>query len=241
LLACSAILLLCVFAAFAQDSSSPSARPLAQSQGSSASSSSESNAAAQATHEASANEKVAPQSDADALKQSPSVKWLAGHLGISVEAAYWVAVVLNFVLIALLLAWLIKKSVPGALRARGESIRKQMQDAQRASEDATRRLKEIEGRLNQLGTEISALQAEAVAQQQGEETRFKQAAAEEKERVLRSAQQEIASAATAARRDLRAYAAELAVNLAEKKIHVDSAADQNLVRDFVDQLGRNGS
>ena len=54
------------------------------------------------------------------------------------------------------------------------------------------------------------------------------------------AEQEIASAAGSARRELRNYAAELAVSLAEKKIKVDSATDRELVRDFVGQLGRNG-
>jgi len=39
---------------------------------------------------------------------------------------------------------------------------------------------------------------------------------------------------------LRAYVSELAVTLAEKRIQVNASTDQELVRAFVDQLGKNG-
>ena len=44
-----------------------------------------------------------------------------------------------------------------------------------------------------------------------------------------------------ARRELKAYAATLAVNLAEKKIHVDPQTDEALVNSFVRELGGNGT
>jgi F0F1-type ATP synthase membrane subunit b/b' len=43
----------------------------------------------------------------------------------------------------------------------------------------------------------------------------------------------------AARRQLTAHAADLAVGLARKQIHVDAATDQALVRSFAGQLGAN--
>jgi F0F1-type ATP synthase membrane subunit b/b' len=54
---------------------------------------------------------------------------------------------------------------------------------------------------------------------------------------VESAQQEIAAAAKSARRELTAYAADLAVGLAQKQIHVDAATDQALVRRFAEELG----
>jgi F0F1-type ATP synthase membrane subunit b/b' len=45
------------------------------------------------------------------------------------------------------------------------------------------------------------------------------------------------AAGKAARRQLTAYAADLAVGLAQKQIHVDAATDQALVRNFAGQLG----
>jgi len=51
-----------------------------------------------------------------------------------------------------------------------------------------------------------------------------------------SSQQEIEAAAAQARRELKIYAADLAVSLAEKKINVDEATDKALVRSFVAQI-----
>ena len=57
---------------------------------------------------------------------------------------------------------------------------------------------------------------------------------------METAEQEIAAAARQARTELRAYVSELAVALAEKRIEINAATDQELVRAFVDQLGKNG-
>ena len=44
-----------------------------------------------------------------------------------------------------------------------------------------------------------------------------------------------------ARRELKACAADLAVTLAAARIQVDVSADEELLRPFIDQLGRNSS
>lgn len=193
---------------------------------------------------ANAGKQAAPeqqQEDESAqFKQSPSIEWMSKKLGVSTGTGFWIALILNFAIIALLVIWGIKKFVPAMLRARGESIRKQMEDAQRSSEDANRRLREIEGRLAQMGSEIAAFESQAAEQQRNEEAAFKAAIEEERQRILATAKQEIESASSNALRELRARAAELAISLAEKKIHVDAATDQVLVRDFVGQLGKDG-
>ena len=70
-----------------------------------------------------------------------------------------------------------------------------------------------------------------------EEARIKAAAEEDARKIIASAEQEIAAAAKAARRQLTAHAADLAVGLAQKQIHVDAATDQALVRNFAGELG----
>jgi len=65
---------------------------------------------------------------------------------------------------------------------------------------------------------------------------IKAATAEESRRIVESAQQEIAAATKAARRELTAHAADLAVTLASKQIKVDATTDQALVRRFAQQL-----
>jgi F0F1-type ATP synthase membrane subunit b/b' len=70
-----------------------------------------------------------------------------------------------------------------------------------------------------------------------EEARIQAAAEEDARKMVESAQQEIAAAAKSARRELTAYAADLAVGLAQTQIHVDAATDQELVRRFAGELG----
>ena len=58
--------------------------------------------------------------------------------------------------------------------------------------------------------------------------------------MIAAAQTEIAAIARSARRELKGYAASLAVDLAAREIQVDEQTDQALVREFVDQLGKDG-
>jgi len=71
-----------------------------------------------------------------------------------------------------------------------------------------------------------------------EVARIEAAAQEDARKIVASAEQEIAAAAKAARRQLTAHAADLAVGLAQKQIRVDAATDQALVRNFASELGR---
>jgi F-type H+-transporting ATPase subunit b len=74
-----------------------------------------------------------------------------------------------------------------------------------------------------------------------EEQRLLAATEEERRRIVTSAEQEIETAANAARRELKAYVADLAVHLAEKKIRVDKDTDEGLVRAFTAQMGKDGN
>jgi F-type H+-transporting ATPase subunit b len=183
---------------------------------------------------------AAGEDDEAQFKHSPSVQFVAKLTGLDLEHAYWVCVLLNFVVIAVAIFWLSKKNLPGLFRHRTASIQKAMEEARKASEDANRRLAEIEARLSKLDVEISAMRAAAQQEAAAEEQRIKAAAAEDARKIVESAEQEIAAAAKAARRELTAYAADLAVSLAKKQIHVDAATDQALLRSFAQQLSVNG-
>jgi F0F1-type ATP synthase membrane subunit b/b' len=122
-------------------------------------------------------------------------------------------------------------------RARTASIQKAMQEAQKAGEEARRRLSEIESRLMRLDGEIGMMRDAAEKEAAAEEARIHAAAADDARKLFESAQQEIATAIKAARRELTAYAADLAVGLAQKQIHVDAATDRTLVRHFAEELG----
>lgn len=186
------------------------------------------------------NEAAGEEEEHKQFKESPSVKWFASHTGLSLGAAYWVLVCLNFAIIAALIGWVAKKNLPAMFRSRTAAIRKSLDEARRVSEDANRRLSEIESRLARLDVEIAEMRKGAEAEAAAEEERIRAAAEQDRRKVIETAEQEIEAATKAARRELKAYAATLAVSIAEKKIQVDAKTDESLVRTFVRELSQNG-
>jgi F-type H+-transporting ATPase subunit b len=174
------------------------------------------------------------------LKQSPSVKWVARTLGTSPKTAYWILFIANFALLFGAIVFFARKSVPLMMRSRTQDIQKGIEDARKASAEATAKLSEIEARLAKLDGEVTALKNTAEADFSAEEARIKQQAEQDARHVIESAEQEIVAATRSAQRELKTFAAELAVNLAEKKIKVDPQTDEALVRGFVSQLGKDG-
>jgi len=171
------------------------------------------------------------------FKHSWLVQWVAKQTGLSLDHAYWLCVLLNFAVIAGAIGYFSRKNLPGMFRDRTASIQQAMQEARRASEEANRRLAEIETRLSRLDAEIAGMREAAEKEAAAEEARIKAAAAEDARKIVESAEQEIAAAAKSARRELTAYAANLAVSLAAKQIKVDTVTDQGLVRNFAKELG----
>jgi F-type H+-transporting ATPase subunit b len=179
--------------------------------------------------------------EADAIRHSPSVKWIASHTGLTDNQAYWVCLVLNFAVIFFFMARLMRKKLPGYFSGRTSAIQKGIEEARKMSEDARRRLADVEGRLSRLDAEIAAMQREADENAKAEEQRIAAAGEEERKRIVASAEQEIEMAANSARRELKSYVAELAIELAEKKVRVNKDTDEALVRAFTAQLGKDGN
>lgn len=208
-------------------------RPLAIAQDSEAQASqTEQNASANSSPKS----EPAAEDDTAQFKHSGSVRLLSRVTGLSEDGAYWLAVILNFAIVAGVIVWASKKKLPAVFRNRTASIQKSIEEARRTSEDANRRLSDIESRLGRLSDEIAQMRLASEKEAAAEEERIKQAAEEDARRIVESAEQEIAAAAKAARRELTSYAADLAVTLATKQIHVDTSTDQALVRRFASQL-----
>jgi F-type H+-transporting ATPase subunit b len=170
------------------------------------------------------------------FKHSASVRLVSRITGLSLQQSYWLCFVMNFAVIAALAVWAGRKYLPAMFRDRTTAIQKAMQEAQKASEEARRKLAEIETRLQKLDVEIGMMRDQAEKEGAVEEARIQATAEEDARKIIASAEQEIAAAAKAARRQLTAHAAELAVGIAARQIRVDAATDQALVRDFAAQL-----
>jgi F-type H+-transporting ATPase subunit b len=174
------------------------------------------------------------------FKYAAVVRWVAAKTGLSKEVAYWLFMIINFVILAGFVRWVIKKMLPDGFVSRNAEIQKGIAEARRASAEANARLKEIEGRLAKLDAEISEIRTAAEGDFSHEEQRIKEAAEQDAKNVIIAAEQEIAAATRLAQRELKSFVADLAVGLAEKKIKVDEATDKALVRSFASQIGKDG-
>ena len=192
--------------------------------------------------EAATGEEEKGGDEEEKLKESASVRWIAQKTGMSPRTAYWVFVIFNFAVIAGVIGKYLIKYLPGMFRSRTASIKQSMEDARKASDEANRRLGDIESKLSRLDVDITAIRAEAEAVNKAEEARMQASIEEERRKIVLSSQQEIEAAAAQARRELKVYAADLAISLAEKKINVDEATDKALVRSFTEQInsGKDG-
>lgn len=186
-------------------------------------------------------EQKSQEDQTEQFKHSASVRMLGKVTGLGTDGAYWLAVGINFAIVVGVIWWLSRNNLPAVFRNRTAGIQKSLEEARKASEDANRRLSDIESRLAHLDDEIRDMRALSEKEAAVEEERIRAATEEEGRRIQESARQEIASATKAARRELSAYAADLAVTLASKQIRVDAATDEALVRTFSSQVTGNGS
>lgn len=145
----------------------------------------------------------------------------------------------NFVLLVIGLAYLIAKFLPPVFRARTAEIQKGIAEAQAMKKDADRRAAEMEAHLRALGAEIEKFREQARSEMEQEAERIRQATAHQLARLEQQGAQDIDRAGKAARRDLRTYAAKLALDLAERRVRerLDMPAENALVDDFIRDLG----
>jgi len=145
----------------------------------------------------------------------------------------------NFIILAGGLGYLVGKNAGPFFRSRSAKIRGDIAEATRLREEAEAKAREMETRLSSLGAEIEKLRAEAHGAFSAEGERIRQETERQLARIGQQTEQEIASMTKAAREELRAYAARLAVDLAEQRIRsrMDGPAQSRLVDMFTRQLG----
>jgi F-type H+-transporting ATPase subunit b len=191
---------------------------------------------AEASSEAAHGGEHAEEDHHAAFKYSPSVRWIARLTGLGPVAAYWLALSTNFIIVAGVIVWLWRSNAPQAFRSRTLAIQKGLEEARQSSQEANRRLADVENRLARLDSEIASLRSAAETEALAEEERIRAAAEEDRRKIVEAAEQDIEAASRLARRELKAYVAQLAVSLAEQRIRLDAAEDRALVSNFVEQL-----
>jgi F-type H+-transporting ATPase subunit b len=169
------------------------------------------------------------------------VKWTSRTLGVSKETAAITFELVNFLIIALVVGIPLVRILPGHLRNRKAKLAADIDSARKMTEDANSRLSAVEAQMAKLGDEIAKFRSEVEAEAKQDEARIKTALAEESTRIVESAEQEIAQAAAQAKRGLRNFAADLAIDQAAKQIVLTAETDRALIAEFVGDLSSNGS
>jgi F-type H+-transporting ATPase subunit b len=144
----------------------------------------------------------------------------------------------NFLILAGGLGYLISKQAPALFRQRSREIEESLADAAKAQQDADTRAASIEKRLASLDREIENLRQVALAETDAEGERLGRETEQHLERIRQQAAQEIELMTNAARNDLQRYAALLALDLAEQRIHsrLTKDVEEELVDGFLQNL-----
>ncbi len=174
-------------------------------------------------------------------KESASVAKIGKMVGLNPKQASTAFELTNFAVLLILIGLFLSKALPKAFRARNSVIQKDLVDARTATEQASIRLTGVEARLAKLDAEIAAMHTQADKDSAADEVRIKANIDEEKKKILASAEQEIASATTTARRQIQQYAAELAIEQAARKLVISAETDRLLVQNFARRLGGDDS
>jgi len=175
-------------------------------------------------------------SELEAFRHSDSVKYLARHVNLSVETTSEILDTLNKVILIAAVLWLLFRVVPKAFRTRNENLQKKLVEARLAAAEANERLAKVEERLSKLGIEIEAIREQTERDMVNDEKRIQESLEAERQRIVASAEQEIDAAGAAAQRELKKFAAQLAVNRARQEIHLSLDEDRALIRTFGENL-----
>jgi F-type H+-transporting ATPase subunit b len=149
----------------------------------------------------------------------------------------------NFAILAVAIGYFVGKSAPGMFRARTAEIQKGIAEAQQVKRDAEKRAAEVDAKLNRLGADIEAFRTQSKTDMEYEGERIRRETLSQIVRIHQQAQLEVDSASKTARRELREYAASLALDLAAQRIRsrMTQASEAELVSAFVSDLAREGS
>ena len=177
-------------------------------------------------HEINPNPAASVEHEAAAEHQDPLLKWK------------WV----NFAILAGALGYLIGKQAPPFFKSRNGQIQRDLHEAAKLKAEAEERAAAMEKRVAGLSAEVERLRQEARQQMEHEAERIRQDTASQIARVQRGAEQEIGSLAKHAAAELKAYSAELAIDLAKQRLQAQMNPDTQsmLIDRFAHDLDAKG-
>lgn len=150
---------------------------------------------------------------------------------------------INFGILAVGLAYLLIKYLPPFFATRTAEIQKDIAEAQQAKQDSDRKAAAIAAKVSGLGADIEAFRQQAKAEMEHEGERIRNETAAQIRKINDQAQIEIESAGKIARREVRQFAASLALDLAAQRIRtrLDAGSEAALLDNFIADLKREES
>lgn len=145
---------------------------------------------------------------------------------------------IHFVILAILAVWLFGKVLPPWFRSNAEKISSEITKANAAKSEAERKLQEAAAKLTNLEKEIAEFRRMAEREAAAEVERLKALVQSDAEKIRVAAGAEVEAAEHAARVELKALAAKLAVDGAEKQVadKMTPAIQETMIDNFVQSL-----
>jgi len=145
---------------------------------------------------------------------------------------------INFAIVAGLILWLCLKKAPAFFSGRASAISSAITKATAAKAVADAQLREAEAKLANLQKEVAELRAVSEREAAAEVTRLRTATQSDAQKIATAGKAEIEAAERAARLELKALAANLAVDGAESLLakQLNPQAQESLISNFVKSL-----
>ena len=152
----------------------------------------------------------------------------------STEIFKWI----NFAIVAAVIIWVFAKKLPPIFRANAEKISSAIGKAAITKAEADRQLGDAQAKLGNMKQEIDALRATAEKDSVAEGERLRNQTRTEVTKIAAAAKAEIEAEERAARMELKAIAAKLAVDGAEALVvkQLNAAAQEAVLANFANSL-----
>jgi len=144
----------------------------------------------------------------------------------------------NFALVAGVIVWLCLKKGPRFFGRRADVISADIQKSTEAKKRAEQQLHDAETKLQNLAKEVADLRATAQRESAAEADRIRDLSVTDEQKIAEAGRAEVDAAERAARLELKALAANLAVSGAESLLvkQLTPAAQEALINNFVKTL-----
>ena len=161
------------------------------------------------------------------------------HLDVETTARIFLGI--NFAIILFAIVIPLGRMLPKILRKSLANPEPGPEDRARSNRRRAGRLSAVEAKLAGLGEEMRNFRAQIEQESLEDEKRIKASIGEESARIVAAAEQEIGVAAAQARRSLRTFAADLAIEQASKQLTLTPDTDRALIAELVAGVASDGA